>query len=108
MKHEYPNYARGHFQEVVSRVYVVYQKILKENAALDFDDLILKTVELFKKNPEILEKYQNKFQYILVDEYQDTNHAQYLLQNCCRKNGITFVLSGIFPKAYIVSAARIF
>lgn len=76
---EYPNYARGHFQEVVSRVYVVYQKILKENAALDFDDLILKTVELFKKNPQILEKYQNKFQYILVDEYQDTNHAQYLL-----------------------------
>lgn len=76
---DYPNYARGHFQEVVSRVYVVYQKLLKENAALDFDDLILKTVELFRKNPEVLEKYQNKFQYILVDEYQDTNHAQYLL-----------------------------
>lgn len=76
---EYPSFARGHFQEVVSRVYVVYQKILKENGALDFDDLILKTVELFKKNQEILEKYQNKFKYILVDEYQDTNHAQYLL-----------------------------
>lgn len=76
---EYPSFARGNFQEVVSRVYVVYQKILKENGALDFDDLILKTVELFKKNQEILEKYQNKFKYILVDEYQDTNHAQYLL-----------------------------
>ncbi len=76
---EYPNYARGHFQEIVARTYVVYQKLLKENAALDFDDLILKTVELFKKFPEVLEKYQNKFKYILVDEYQDTNHAQYLL-----------------------------
>ena len=76
---QYPSFARGHFQEVVSRVYVMYQKILKENAALDFDDLILKTVELFRKNPDVLEKYQNKFRYILVDEYQDTNHAQYLL-----------------------------
>ncbi len=76
---QYPEYARGHFQEVVSRVYLIYQKILKENGALDFDDLILKTVELFKQNPSVLEKYQNKFQYIMVDEYQDTNHAQYLL-----------------------------
>ena len=76
---DYPTYARGHFQDVVSRVYTVYQKLLKENAALDFDDLILKTVELFKQNPNILEKYQNKFKYILVDEYQDTNRAQYLL-----------------------------
>ncbi len=76
---QYPSFARGHFQEVVSRVYVMYQKILKENAALDFDDLILKTVELFRKNPDVLQKYQNKFKYILVDEYQDTNHAQYLL-----------------------------
>ena len=76
---EYPNYSRGHFQEVVSRVYTVYQKILKENGALDFDDLILKTIELLRKNPEILEKYQNRFKYILVDEYQDTNHAQYVL-----------------------------
>lgn len=76
---QYPTYARGHFQEVVSRVYIIYQKLMKENAALDFDDLILKTVELFRKNPDILEKYQNKFKYILVDEYQDTNHAQYLL-----------------------------
>ena len=79
MKANIHNYARGHFQEMLPRVYVVYQKILKENGALDFDDLILKTVELFKKNPEVLEKYQNKFKYILVDEYQDTNHAQYLL-----------------------------
>jgi DNA helicase-2/ATP-dependent DNA helicase PcrA len=76
---QYPTFARGHFQEVVSRVYIIYQKLMKENAALDFDDLILKTVELFRKNPDVLEKYQNRFKYILVDEYQDTNHAQYLL-----------------------------
>ena len=55
------------------------QKRLKENNALDFDDLICKTVELFKKNPETLEFYQRKFQYIMVDEYQDTNGAQYEL-----------------------------
>lgn len=76
---QYPNFARGHFQEIVSKTYAIYQKLLKEYGALDFDDLILKTVELFKKNPDVLEKYQNKFKYVLVDEYQDTNHAQYLL-----------------------------
>ncbi len=75
----YPTYARGHMQEVAARVYVVYQKLLKENGALDFDDLILKTVELFKESPNVLEKYQDKFKYIMIDEYQDTNHSQYLL-----------------------------
>ena len=76
---EYPQFARGHFQEIVAKIYPIYQKILKENNAVDFDDLILKTVSCFMQNPEILEKYQNKFRYILVDEYQDTNHAQYRL-----------------------------
>lgn len=76
---EYLNYAKGYFQETVARIYPVYQKLLLENDALDFDDLILKTIELFDKNPQILKKYQDKFKYILVDEYQDTNHAQYML-----------------------------
>lgn len=76
---EYRSIARGHFQEVVSSVYKVYQSILKENGALDFDDILLKTIELFKKNPEVLQKYQNRFKYILIDEYQDTNLAQYQL-----------------------------
>ncbi len=76
---EYPNYARGNFQQVVARVYLSYQKLLNDNNALDFDDLLLKTVKLFKENPQVLEKYQDKFKYILVDEYQDTNHAQYLI-----------------------------
>ena len=63
----------------IADVYEMYQKRLKENNALDFDDLIGKTVELFKKNPDVLEFYQNKFKYIMVDEYQDTNGAQYEL-----------------------------
>ena len=96
---DYPNYARGHFQEVVSRVYTVYQKLLKENAALDFDDLILKTVELFKKNPQVLEKYQNKFQYILVDEYQDTNHAQYLLTKMLSQKWNNICVVGDFSQS---------
>lgn len=60
-------------------LYELYQKRLKENNALDFDDLIVKTIELFKKNPLVLDYYQKKFEYILVDEYQDTNRAQYEL-----------------------------
>ncbi|MEK7450542.1 MAG: UvrD-helicase domain-containing protein [Patescibacteria group bacterium] len=76
---EYPRYARGHFQEQAARIYIKYQEQLSENNALDFDDLLLKTIELFNKEQEILKKYQNRFQYIMVDEYQDTNHAQYYL-----------------------------
>ncbi len=76
---EYSQYARGYFQETVARVYLAYQKLLRENEALDFDDLLMKTVQLFEANPEILGKYQEKYHYVLVDEYQDTNKAQYLL-----------------------------
>lgn len=76
---EYPQYARGNFQETVARVYLGYQKLLLENEALDFDDLLMKTVTLFQKHPEILGKYQEKYHYVLVDEYQDTNKAQYIL-----------------------------
>lgn len=76
---EYPTYARGNFQETVARVYLGYQKLLLENGALDFDDMLMKTVQLLQKHPDILGKYQEKYQYILVDEYQDTNKAQYTL-----------------------------
>ncbi len=76
---EYPNLARGNFQETVARIYLGYQRLLLENEALDFDDLLMKTVQLFQKNPEVLGKYQEKYHYILVDEYQDTNKAQYVL-----------------------------
>lgn len=71
----------SYFERVVVRVYEAYQKNLRGNNALDFDDLLQKTVELFQKFPKVLEKYQNIFRYILIDEYQDTNHAQYVLVN---------------------------
>ena len=76
---EYGQYARGYFQEAATRVYIAYQKMLSDNGALDFDDLLVKTVVLFQKHPEVLGAYQEKYQYILVDEYQDTNRAQYLI-----------------------------
>ena len=62
-----------------AKIYAEYQKQLKKNNALDFDDLIFKTVELFRTNEEALSYYQNRFKYIMVDEYQDTNHAQYVV-----------------------------
>lgn len=76
---EYPQYAKGHFQETVSRIFLLYQKLLKDQEALDFDDLLAEAVKLFQKSPSVLTKYQNRFQHILVDEWQDTNKAQYLL-----------------------------
>lgn len=76
---EYPQYARGYFQETVAKIYLEYQKILERNQALDFDDLLLKTIRLFQAEPAILTRYQIQFQYILIDEYQDTNPAQYLI-----------------------------
>ncbi len=76
---EYPQYARGNFQETVARLYLSYQQLLVTNGALDFDDLLLKTVVLFQKTPTIRTEYQNRYEYVLVDEYQDTNKAQYLL-----------------------------
>ena len=63
----------------IAKVYQTYQKMLKENNALDFDDLIYKTVLLFRSFPDVLEKYQDRFRYIMVDEYQDTNTSQYEL-----------------------------
>ncbi|HLC82761.1 MAG TPA: UvrD-helicase domain-containing protein [Bacteroidia bacterium] len=75
----YENYAHGYFQKTVAKIYYEYQKRLRKNNALDFDDLLMETVRLFQEAPEILEKYQNQFLYILVDEYQDTNKAQYVL-----------------------------
>ncbi len=77
---EFEKHNRGDFYlSKVSEIYSLYQKKLKANNALDFDDLIVKTVELFEEYSDVLEYYQNRFRYILVDEYQDTNHAQYKL-----------------------------
>lgn len=63
--------------DITAKMYKIYTNRLKQNNAMDFDDLLVKPIELFNKHPEILEKYQDRFKYILIDEYQDTNRAQY-------------------------------
>ena len=77
----YQNIADGYFERVVAEVYALYQDALRMNNSLDFDDLLLFTVELLNENLEVRQFYQNKFEYILVDEYQDTNRCQYELVN---------------------------
>lgn len=96
---DYPKYARGHFQEVVTKVYAIFQEILNENDAVDFDDLLLKTVQLFYENPQILEKYQRRFHYILVDEYQDTNHAQFVLTKLLAQKSNNICIVGDFSQS---------
>lgn len=81
------NAANDMNQRTYAKVYREYQETLQKNNALDFDDLIVKTVELFKSCPEILDSYQERFQYIMVDEYQDTNTAQFeLVRLLAQKN----------------------
>lgn len=76
---QYEQTAGDYFEKLVAQVYSMYQRRLKSNNSLDFDDLIMSTIQLFKEVPEVLDFYQKKFQYIHVDEYQDTNRAQYML-----------------------------
>ncbi|MGC8960135.1 MAG: ATP-dependent helicase [Chloroflexia bacterium] len=75
----YAEEVASYWQEIAARVYRVYQRKLQENRALDFDDLLMQTVRLFEEHPQVLQRYQKRFQHVLVDEYQDTNHAQYVL-----------------------------
>ncbi len=75
----YARLATGKAQTSAAKVYPLYQSLLDQAGALDFDDLIFRAVRMFQDNPDILRKYQDQFQYIMVDEYQDTNHAQYQL-----------------------------
>lgn len=78
---EYEKRAFDLYEQTVARVYELYQKKLRANNALDFDDLLVLTVKIFEEHPEVLEHYQHRFRYVLVDEYQDTNLAQYKLVN---------------------------
>lgn len=78
---EYSKLVGNYYEKIVSDVFEEYEKRLLKNHSLDFDDLIMKTIQLFHRVPEVLEYYQRKFQYIHVDEYQDTNKAQYKLVN---------------------------
>ncbi|MEK7544849.1 MAG: UvrD-helicase domain-containing protein [Patescibacteria group bacterium] len=74
---EYQKYANSHFTETIAELYPPYQKALRENGAMDFDDLIMNVVTIFRTDAAVLTEYQDRFGYISVDEYQDTNHAQY-------------------------------
>ena len=73
----YSRFANSEYEEIVLEVFRKYEKKIAKNNSLDFDDLLLLPIKLFKENPDILKKYQERFKYILVDEYQDTNEAQY-------------------------------
>ena len=75
----------SYYEEIAAKCYAAYQKELQYNQCMDFDDLIMNTIRLFEEHPDSLTYYQNKFHYIHVDEYQDTNHAQYTLVNLLAK-----------------------
>ena len=85
--------AGDYFREKVAEVYAEYEKQMKKASALDFDDIIMKTVLLLQNNPDVLELYQRQFRYVLVDEYQDTNYAQYVL---------TSLLAGYYENICVV------
>src|SRR5439155_13269375 len=76
---EYSRASGDFYQRQVARIYTKYQQLLNQNNALDFDDLLLRTAHAFREHPDILKELQERFQYILIDEYQDTNHAQYII-----------------------------
>lgn len=75
----YATIARGYFQEIVARVYPAYQTLLRNNNAIDFDDILVLAVELLKSNESVRKTYQEKYQFVMIDEYQDTNKPQYEL-----------------------------
>ncbi len=95
-------------RSVFQRIKASYQAYLEDHNMLDFDDLILKTIELLKKNKDLLEKYQEKFQYILVDEFQDTNELQYdLIRMLAARYQNLFVVGDDFQSIYSFRGARI-
>ncbi len=96
---DYERYAQGLFQKTVAKIYPEYQKRLRKNVALDFDDLIVETVNLFEQLPQILDKYQTLFAYILIDEYQDTNKAQYMLTKLLAKKHKNLYVVGDMSQA---------
>lgn len=95
-------------QNVFSKIYALYQQKLKDCNALDFDDLLYLSVRLFREHPHILEMYQNRWQYLLIDEYQDTNAAQYeMVRNLVRKSGNLFVVGDPDQSIYSWRGANI-
>ena len=90
---EYEKFAIGDYEKVVYEVFKEYETTLKENNSIDFDDLLLLPIRLFREHKEVLEEYQDRFQYVLIDEYQDTNETQYILSKmiCAKYKNICCV-----------------
>ena len=83
---DYEKFAIGDYEKVVYEVYKEYENTLKENNSVDFDDLLLLPIKLFREHPNVLKAYQERFQYVLIDEYQDTNETQYIMSKMiCEK-----------------------
>ena len=91
---EIANFLISENEKIAVKIYYEYEKILKRNNTLDFDDILKKPVELFNSNKEVLEKYQDKFKYILIDEYQDTNEVQYKLVKLLSKKYLNLFVVG--------------
>lgn len=105
---EFARHARSHFDEVVTRCYERYQHLLRESNALDFDDLLMSVSQLFEYHPEVLEKYQERYRYLLADEYQDTNRVQYvLLRQLAAKRRNIFVVGDEDQSVYAFRGADI-
>lgn len=90
---DYPQVARNHLEKITAKIYPLYQKQLRNANAMDFDDMLLYVVQLLRENPELRQSLDEKFRYVIVDEYQDTNTAQYLilkgLSQTCRNLAVT-------------------
>ena len=95
----YSSFAQGYYQRTVAKIYPEYQKRLQSLNALDFDDLLFETVKLFESFPEVLARYHSSFKYILVDEYQDTNKAQYVLTKYLSKASNNLFVVGDMSQA---------
>jgi len=105
---EYARLGRTYYDEVVARCFAHYQKLLAASNALDFDDLLIETVRLFTQHPQVLEKYQDRYRYILADEYQDTNKVQYtLLKQLSAKRRNIFVVGDDDQSVYAFRGADV-
>lgn len=106
--HEFARIVRDYFDEIVLRCYERYQALLHESNALDFDDLLLETVRLFEQHPDVLAKYHERYHYLLVDEYQDTNRAQYVLVRQLLAATAICLWWAMKTRASLAGAAQIF
>lgn len=97
--HQYEQFATGAFQEFTAQIYRLYQKALEEQQAVDFDDLLLKVVQLLQSQKPILAKYQDQIEYVMVDEYQDTNKVQYELTKLLAKPQNNIFVVGDFAQS---------